>query len=184
MSESEVLRTFTATLGLQVNLAGTGNTEEIEKKRVFLLAGFALRTLAPLVLSRLYLLDEARRLRRCAPLKNAFDANLAAEIIDEARTAAHTCYLEATSKRAAHDRLPRDAANPTEMLCAVKALNYASHTCLSAVLVARGDMAVDFRAPCAASLFNAITEAINAGVPEDELIDLALDAVADAMVIQ
>ena len=184
MSESEVLRTFTATLGLQVNLARTGNSYRAEMARGLLLAGFGLRTIAPLVLSRLGLSDEARRLRKFAPLKNASDANTAAYTIAEARTAAHTCYLEATSKRAAHDRLPRDAANPTEMLCVALALSNAKNACFSAAAAARDPENVRFAVICAVAVAHAIKKAIDAGIPEQELIDLALHAVADAMVIE
>jgi len=198
--ESDVLRALTDKLGLQVNLAGTGNSYRVEMTRALLLAGFALRTIAPLVLSRLEMVDEAlwrsgllevtrlsegaRLLRRFAPLKNAFDANTAAYAIEQTRAAAFDCQQEANSRRAAHVRLPRNAPDHTEMLCVVLALSNAKNACYNAAAAARDPENARFAVICAVAVADAITKAIKAGVPEDELLDLVVDVVADAMVMR
>ena len=192
--ESDVLRALTDKLGLQVNLAGTGNSYRVEMTRGLLLAGFALRTIAPLVLSRLEMVDEAlsrlglsdeaRRLRRFAPLKNAFDATTAAYAIEKARVAAFDCQQEAKSRRAAHVRLPRNAPDHTEMLCVVLALDDAKNACYNAAAAARDPENARFAVICAVGVAEAITKAIKAGIPEDELLDLVVDVVADAMVVR
>ena len=157
MSESEVLRTFTATLGLQVNLAGTGNTEEIEKKRVFLLTDFVVRAVFPLVLQRSGFPEEARNLRRLQSIRWGSNTPAVLSVPDSLRDCAH-----AIGDTAPHfARLMRKMAgdihlNPSAMI----------------------------RINHAAAVADCTDSAIRLGIPEDELIDLALDVVADAMVIE
>ena len=175
MSESDVLRAFTDKLGLQVNLAGTGDSDRVELARALLLTDFGARTVAPLVLSRWGLVEGARRLRRCAPLKNTFDVVAAAAAIDSARDAAHLLALQA---RAQGDPDADARASATEVM------NCIGDACDGAASAARDRRDVGYTVHCAVHVANAITKAIKAGVPEDELLDLALDVVADAMVIQ
>ena len=175
-NRSDVLYAFTEKLGLQVNLAGTGDSDRVELARALLLTGFAVRSIAPLVLSRWGLVDEARRLRRFVPpLKNAFDVVTAAAAIDSARDAAHLLALQA---RAQGDPDADARASATEVM------NCIGDACDGAASAARDRRDVGYTVHCAVHVANAITKAIKAGVPEEELIDLATDALADAMVIQ
>lgn len=173
---SDVLYAFTDKLGLQVNLAGTGNSDRVELARALLLTDFGARTVAPLVLLRCGLVDAASRLRRCAPLKNVFDVVAAAAAIDNARDAAHLLWLTMAGEQGDPDADAR--ASVTE------AMNCIGDACDGAASAARDRRDSGYTVHCAFHVANAITKAIKAGVPEGELLDLALDVVADAMVIQ
>jgi hypothetical protein len=120
--------------------------------------------------------DEARRLRRFVlSLKNAFDVMTAAAAIDSARDAAHLLVLQA---RAQGDPDADARASVTE------AMNRIGAACDGAAAAARDRRDSGYTVHCAVHVANAITEAIKAGVPEDELIDLATDALANAMVVR
>ena len=171
---SNSLFAFVDTLGLQVNLAGTGDTDRVEVQRALLLADFALRTLAPLILVQARL-PQARVLRACLPITDQYSAKGATAAVYRMRDMAHTLAQQA------HAQGDFDAATKT---FATAALNEIASICWAAGTAAATKADAGYSLNCAVAVAHAIKKAIDAGIPEQELLDLALGAVADAMVIE
>jgi hypothetical protein len=150
---SDVLYAFTEKLGLQVNLAGTGNNKRIEAARLLLLSDFVVRTLLPLVLQRTGFREEARRLRRLPVVT--------ASTVKEAEMELSAILTEAKQM----------APMPREQLRKVAHNLFFNRT-------------AEMQVNCTVDHAQTIQNAVHAGIPYDELLDLVVDVVADAMVIQ
>ena len=171
---SNNLFAFTDKLGLQVNLAGTGDTNRVEVERALLLADFAFRTLAPLILVQARLPQEAKVLRACSPITEQYSAKGATAVVCRMRDITHTLAQQA------HARGDFDAATKT---FATAALTNIASICWGAGTAAtKADAGYSLN--CVVAVAEAITKAIAAGIPEQELLDLVVDVVADAMVMR
>lgn len=152
--ESKVLRLFADGLGLQVNLAGTGASGSLTDLR-------RARMLADFALRTITPLVFARCNRR----DDAKSLRSFPPIFD--------ATYENVRHRAALEFTP--AKNPVWLAANTAVLRSTTSDLLP----------LDFMiASSAKATLSAIRRAQESGIPEDELLELVLDVVADAMVIQ
>ena len=185
MSESKVTRKFMDELCLDFPLMGTDDAPAREVYRALVFADFAARVVLPLALMQTGYLGLAQQARSLDYIDNRLRASRGARV---ARDVLARIYNHDGSSGRQQNALLNTARRVIDA-CDQAALALADLYVVSGVDVDRALLdrrranmvkAAEMTAEYAAA---AVFYAIGAGVSEDELIGLATEAVADAMVV-